>query len=676
MPTKNAQYVNAYQKRKREENANIGQPPEVEDPARKESCQYDLKLFCETYRPNAFVLGWSEDHVKVLNVCQEVVTGSGLFAVAMPRGSGKTTIAITTALWALLYGHRRWVCLIGATSTKAVALLKSIKSELRFNPLLMEDFPEVCHPIRHLEGRGTRAAMQTIDGISTDIEWSSDSLVFPTVEGSESSGATLSVCGITGDIRGQQRTTSKGEIIRPDFVIPDDPQTRESAFSPQQVNTRLDTLAGDVLGLAGPGVKIAGIMPCTVVARYDVADQILNGDRGADWRSIRSRMLYGEPENPDLWEEYRIVRETELKNDGDGTAARMFYEENREKLDAGLRAAWEDRKSPGDVSAIRHAMELHFRDPVAFSAEYQNEPPAESTGDILEKADLESKINNIKPAVVPNDATKLVAMIDVQKDALYWVVMATSQNFHASVIQYGTWPDQGNLDLKYNNLRFSLSAKYGSPNLESYLPKAIDDLTKYIFGAGYRDIEGTPHTVSRIMIDANWGLSRNVIYNWISHRNDDRILPSHGRGVTATSKPLNHSAKGGRWVGTHWRIERAKDMPVKFVLFDANFWKSFAAARIRADIGTPGSLEFYSETGKHHNNLFENVLAEYPVPVQSRERSIEEWKVRPGRPDNHYFDCLVGCCVAASIEGVVLGQSIKKTAGRKRGTTRQRSTLL
>jgi hypothetical protein len=31
-----------------------------------------------------------------------------------------------------------------------------------------------------------------------------------------------------------------------------------------------------------------------------------------------------------------------------------------------------------------------------------------------------------------------------------------------------------------------------------------------------------------------------------------------------------------------------------------------------------------------------------------------EWKPRPERGDNHWLDCLVGCAVAASMQGVVL----------------------
>ncbi len=39
---------------------------------------------------------------------------------------------------------------------------------------------------------------------------------------------------------------------------------------------------------------------------------------------------------------------------------------------------------------------------------------------------------------------------------------------------------------------------------------------------------------------------------------------------------------------------------------------------------------------------------------RSRGRSVDEWKQRPEQPDNHWFDCLVGSAVAASMQGVIL----------------------
>jgi len=41
---------------------------------------------------------------------------------------------------------------------------------------------------------------------------------------------------------------------------------------------------------------------------------------------------------------------------------------------------------------------------------------------------------------------------------------------------------------------------------------------------------------------------------------------------------------------------------------------------------------------------------------------VDEWKIRAGGPDNHWFDCLVGCAVAASVQGAVLPGTDAKAA--------------
>ncbi|MDD4003860.1 MAG: hypothetical protein PHW69_01485, partial [Elusimicrobiaceae bacterium] len=74
-----------------------------------------------------------------------------------------------------------------------------------------------------------------------------------------------------------------GRSVRPSLVIIDDPQTNESAGSLEQTRKRVRVLAGDILGLAGPGEKISGIMPCTIIRPGDMADTILNKQTHPDW---------------------------------------------------------------------------------------------------------------------------------------------------------------------------------------------------------------------------------------------------------------------------------------------------------------------------------------------------------------------------------------------------------
>jgi hypothetical protein len=76
------------------------------------------------------------------------------------------------------------------------------------------------------------------------------------------------------EIRGQNYARPDGQVVRPQLVLIDDPQTSESAWSETQSNDRERILAGDVLGMAGPGKKIAGLMACTVIRPGDMADNV------------------------------------------------------------------------------------------------------------------------------------------------------------------------------------------------------------------------------------------------------------------------------------------------------------------------------------------------------------------------------------------------------------------
>ena len=62
----------------------IGALPEICDPDRRDACEHNLKEFCEQYRPSAFHLGWSEDHLVAIERLERAVLHGGTFALAMP----------------------------------------------------------------------------------------------------------------------------------------------------------------------------------------------------------------------------------------------------------------------------------------------------------------------------------------------------------------------------------------------------------------------------------------------------------------------------------------------------------------------------------------------------------------------------------------------------------------
>ena len=138
--------------------------PSSGDLARREACKFDLRLFLSTYFPNAFPLEWSDDHKKVISRIERSILEGGLFAISMPRGGGKTSIATRAAIWGLVYAHRRFVGLIGATDRRATDMLKTIKMELTCREALAGDFRQVCYPLIRLEGHARKAIGQLFDG--------------------------------------------------------------------------------------------------------------------------------------------------------------------------------------------------------------------------------------------------------------------------------------------------------------------------------------------------------------------------------------------------------------------------------------------------------------------------------------------------------------------------------
>ena len=208
------------------------------------------------------------------------------------------------------------------------------------NETLAVYFPEVVFPIHSLEGIANRCNGQLYKGERTRITWTSNEIVLPTIAGSMASGTVVRVAGITGRVRGMKYKKPDGRTIRPSLVIVDDPQTSESAGSLEQTRKRVRVLAGDILGLAGPGQKIAGIMPCTIIRPGDMAEQILSREQHPGWNGERTKLLYQFPKNMKLWDEYADIRADSLRENGTIDRATAFYATHREEMDEGAEIAW------------------------------------------------------------------------------------------------------------------------------------------------------------------------------------------------------------------------------------------------------------------------------------------------------------------------------------------------
>jgi phage terminase large subunit GpA-like protein len=197
----------------------------------------------------------------------------------------------------------------------------------------------------------------------------------------------------------------------------------------------------------------------------------------------------------------------------------------------------------------------------------------------------------------------------------------------------------------------------GITGLEGSIYAGLDALTKDLLSREWNREDGVVMRIGKCLVDANWGNSTDTVYEFCRQSPHASLLtPSHGRFVGASSVPFSeYKRRLGEQVGHNWRMPSVQGKrAIRHVLFDTNYWKSFIYARLAVAMGDPGGLTLFGDRAETHRLFIEHLLSEYRVKTEGRGRVVDEWKQRPERTDNHWWDGLVGCAVAVSILGATL----------------------
>lgn len=659
--------------------------PEIVDYARRKAAGESFRLFCTTYFPGAFWRPWSQDHLRVIAKIEKAVHEGGLFAFAMPRGSGKTALARCSALWAILYGYRPFVCMIAGSQDNARELLRPIRTFILEEPLLLDDFPEAVYPLRCLENSSKRQLQQHINGKLTHVHWGQDKIVFPSIEGehlpkalredkdspfseiSPSAGSIIATTSLDSNLRGQQHTRPDRSIIRPSLVLLDDPQTRESAMSADQTQKRLNLVHGDVMGLAGPGESISALLTCTVMYEGDLADTLLNREKSSEWESERTKLVYAWPADQAMWDKYGEIRRTRGKD-----AATAFYIANRERMDRGSSVGWPDRfdKKAGEISAIQHAVNLRLRTgPDGFATEYQNEPALVQTADSALTVDqVLAKVSGHKRGEIPAACTKLTMFVDIHDTLLYYLVAAWAEDFGGQIVEYGMLPQQNRAFFTKADVSKTLAGMFPGHGIDGAIHAGLEKLvTEYLAKEWSRG--SALMKLDRMLVDS--GYKPAIVADVKRRCGGSVMMLSKGMGIRATRRPFAaYTKKPGETIGDHWYIPNVrKTAQFQHVLIDTNFWKSFVHDGLAAAPSDRGCIGLYG-TAKTDHALFAEHIArsERWAEVTGPYGTVREWSVLPTRSDNHWFDCLVGCAAAASMCGIRTAGEALPVSHRKKYT--------
>jgi len=658
--------------------------PDVADWPRRERALASPRVFCETYAPRAFRWPWSDAHLRALEILEDVARNGGLFAYLMFRGGGKTTLARWVTWWILLANLARSIVGISGSEEKAKKqLLKPVKVAVLENRLLLADFPEAVYPLWCLENSSKRQQQQHCNNHLTHVTWEPARIDFPwlsdedlpasfAARGAEPAarGAVYAVAGLDGEIRGEQKELPDGTVLRPTLALLDDPQTRRSARSSTMTDHRLELVESDVRYLAGPDQTISCVAMCTKIVANDLSSRLADPDKCPDWESQTTKFLTRFPDNLRLWDEYWQLRR------GRGAVGRResnaFYKRHRADMDAGAAVSWEhayDRRT--ELSAVQHAMNLWLARPTSFFAELQNDPQSEQLrDDVLTAAQVAGKTTGRRRGVVPAACPCVTAFIDVHDRLLFWAAVAWQQDLTGHVVDYGGFPEQTRRWYTLRRANPTLTQRYRGRSVEAAITAGLRELVAALLAREWPRAGGGVIRVGRLLVDMGY---KPEIVEAVKHAvGGETMWLSKGVGLKAAHKPMSeYRRRAGTRHGCHWyvpNIRGTREFP--HVAVDVNYWKSWVHAALAAPAGEAGGLSLFGRKAAEHELLAEHVAnSEAWVDVTARGRTVREWSPKPGKPDNHWLDCLVGCAAAASQRGCAApGQQAGAQRGRKRYT--------
>lgn len=625
--------------------------PECVNPQRREACLADPEQFLKTYMPRKFRQEFGRVHVRMIGEIHDRARLGGKKSLAAPRGRGKSTIVKGMNIYLVCAELVRFIVPICATLKIAGRVYRDFRDELSTNDLLLEDFPEICAPIRALEGAPQRAGKQHIDGSLTHIYWSaSDFVRLPRVPGSANEylrsqgrewspygGVKMAFLGFDTAFRGLNIDDD-----RPDYLIIDDPETRESAKSIEQIADRIEIIEKDIEGLEGQDKPIAMMMITTLQNRYCLSAQFTDREKKPAWDGERYGWVEKWPDRMDLWEHYITLRRAgQIAGDRHGMNAVDFYLGNREAMDAGVEMlaytfkpiTLEDGRETV-YSSIQEAFnKIADTSMDAFRTEYQNDPPAEQAIETagLTAARVASRIHRLTQREAPSTTEARILGIDIGKHNSHWVDTAWEGASIGSIVDYGVMETHGmTMDSDSKAIELAILA-----SLEVWADEVA--------------MKANPMLV---LIDS--GTYTEAIYEFCRRRGRP-FYPSKGWAHSRFRMPAEQQGK--KPLVEAWAHELTGD---RVILYNVNteWWKKWLQQRFITapydDAGNrnDGSLTLYDpgKDAKRHLSFSHHITAEEEqlVPVHGGE-SKRVWFVK--NRNNHWLDATALACAGAGSLG-------------------------
>lgn len=298
------------------------------------------RAFAEVYLKNNCSAPYSKMHLEMFKKLRKITRTRGArVAIAAPRGHAKSTIvSLVYVLWCALYLKERLILIASNTTEQAAALLKDIKHQLKENPLLISDFPEIF--------RGKKPK-----------PWRDNKIQLP-------NGVMIRAYGA-----GQSPRGIKNDKYRPGLIIADDLEDEEKVESEEQREKLRSWFSGTLLNTGTPDTNV--IVIGTILNHNSLLANLVDPERTPGWDGKTYKAIEKFSENQKLWERWSaIFRSREEYREETGLAgAKKFFRFKKQILLEGTKVLWPEWESYYDLMVMRET-----EGDIYFQREKQNCP--------------------------------------------------------------------------------------------------------------------------------------------------------------------------------------------------------------------------------------------------------------------------------------------------------------
>ena len=284
---------------------------------------------------------------------------------------------------------------------------------------------------------------------------------------------------------------------------------------------------------------------------------------------------------------------------------------------------------------------------------------------------IAAKVLPYRRLTSPQETRKIVSHIDINKDILTYVTLATFTPLQCFILDYGTYPHQPGLFSK-RNLTKPLRTLY--PNILDYrevLYKAAKDLIEFLAIRKYTREDGVSQSNDLIGIDVNYEetyITRAIIDSPFS----SKVIACRGQGPGPDKELLHEKppADARQIINNTYRKPNNKHT-LDILNYDANYFKTEVHRGFNLEGGLRGSLVLFGKEKNgdiihpdRHKAIGEHCNMEKPVRKIGKQTGKTRivWEDKIHQPDNEFFDNIANCLAILINEGIEqeLAPSIKE----------------